>query len=150
MTGMAGRIEDESGCETVELGLRETLRLLSGATFGRIVFTQHALPAIRLVNHLIDNGVIIIRTRLSTPVASIPRADGGTGEVVVYEADELDPVSHTGWSVVVTGFARPVTDPDRVARYERLLHPWVNQTMNAVIEIEPRIVTGTRFVPNVR
>ncbi|MEV4128609.1 pyridoxamine 5'-phosphate oxidase family protein, partial [Nocardia sp. NPDC049707] len=50
------------------------------------------------------------------------------------------------WSVVVTGLARPVTDPERIARYEQLLHPWVDQVTDTVIEIEPSIVTGIRLV----
>ncbi|MFD6357035.1 pyridoxamine 5'-phosphate oxidase family protein [Nocardia tengchongensis] len=148
MSGAAHELDDESGCDTVKLGRQESLRLLAGAAYGRVVFSHQALPAIRPVNHLLDDGMIIIRTRLSAQLAIIVRADGGTGEVVAYEADELDPILHTGWSVVVTGFARSVTDPTRVARYRRLLRPWVNKTMNAVIEIEPKIVTGIRLVPH--
>src|SRR6266704_6915254 len=43
------------------------------------------------------------------------------GAVVCYEADELDPVRHTGWSVIATGMARLVRDPAAVTRYEQLL-----------------------------
>ncbi|NIK59119.1 pyridoxamine 5'-phosphate oxidase family protein [Kribbella shirazensis] len=116
------------------------LALLATAGFGRVVFTQHALPAIRPVNHLVDNGQVIIRTRLS---AAVSRA---AGEVVAYEADDLDAVRRLGWSVVVTGTARTVDDPDRVARLERTLHPWVDQPMNTIIAIDTELVTGVRFV----
>ena len=68
------------------------------------------------------------------------------GVVVAYEADDLDPDRQTGWSVVVTGLATMVTDPDRIARYEQLLSPWVNKVMDTVIAIEPEIVTGMRIV----
>ena len=61
---------------------------------------------------------------------------------VLGRVDDLDPVRRLGWSVVVTGTARTVTDPDRVARCERLLRPWVADTMDTVIAIEPEIVTG--------
>jgi len=54
--------------------------------------------------------------------------------VVAYEADEIDPIRHSGWSVVVTGRARTVTDPDRVARYEQLLQPWVDEVHNDMAE----------------
>ena len=46
-----------------EIGRDEALCPLGGTTLGRIVFTEHALPAIRPVNRLLDNRRIIIRTR---------------------------------------------------------------------------------------
>jgi nitroimidazol reductase NimA-like FMN-containing flavoprotein (pyridoxamine 5'-phosphate oxidase superfamily) len=116
------------------------LALLAGVGFGRVIFTRNALPAVRPVNHCLDDGQIIIRTRLS---AAVTRA---TGEVVAYEADDLDPVRRLGWSVVVTGTARAVDDPERIAPLEQLLHPWVDQPMNLVIAIDTQRVTGYRFV----
>lgn len=117
-----------------------SLALLAGVDFGRVVFTRDALPAVRPVNHCLDEGQIIVRTRLS---AAVTRA---TGEVVAYEADDLDPVRRLGWSVVVTGTARTVDDPERIARLEQVLHPWVDQPMNLVIAIDAQLVTGYRFV----
>lgn len=72
------------------------------------------------------------------------------GVVVAYEADDLDPRRRTGWSVVVTGLATEVSDPEQVARYQRLLHPWVNMAMDTVVAIEPEIVTGIRIVADSR
>jgi hypothetical protein len=46
----------------------EAMRLLATAAYGRVVFTLNALPAIRPVNHLVDDGTIIIRTRLTTAI----------------------------------------------------------------------------------
>jgi Pyridoxamine 5'-phosphate oxidase len=70
----------------------------------------------------------------------------GDGAVVCYEADDLDPVRHTGWSVIVTGMARLVREPGAVARYERLLEPWAAGQMDHVIAITPQIITGIRLV----
>jgi Pyridoxamine 5'-phosphate oxidase len=61
------------------------------------------------------------------------------------EADSMDTHTRTGWSVVVTGRAYTVTDPDQVARYEKLLHPWVNHA-DTVVAIEPGIITGFRII----
>ncbi|MGY2063250.1 pyridoxamine 5'-phosphate oxidase family protein, partial [Nocardia gipuzkoensis] len=102
MTDWIHNIEDRPGCETMELERDEALRLLAGANYGRIVFTQNALPAIRPRNHLLDEEMIIVRTRLSTHVPDSGRASGIThtaaaGEVVAYQADELDPVRCIGW-----------------------------------------------------
>lgn len=68
------------------------------------------------------------------------------GIVVAYEADDINPQTRTGWSVVVTGRAHTVTDPAEVARYEQLLHPWVNQA-NTVVAIGPEFITGFRIIP---
>ncbi|WP_051499952.1 pyridoxamine 5'-phosphate oxidase family protein [Nocardia sp. BMG51109] len=124
----------------------EAMRLLATSTFGRVVYTQDALPAIRAVNHLVDDGTVVVRTRLSSRLTSVVREDPDV--VVAYEVDEIDPALHVGWSVVVTGLARTVTDPGRVAHYEQLLPPWVDKTMDTVLRIEPTLVRGLRLVEN--
>jgi hypothetical protein len=35
----------------------------------------------------------------------------------------IDPVRHTGWSVIATGMARLVTDPAAISRYQQTLEP---------------------------
>ena len=117
----------------------EALRLLASVDYGRVVFTVNALPAIRPVNHLLDEDRIIIRTRLTSAISS--RARSADGVVVAYEADDINSQTRTGWSVVVTGRAHTVTDPAEVARYEQLLYPWVNHA-STVVAIEPEFITG--------
>ncbi|CKW15885.1 Pyridoxamine 5'-phosphate oxidase [Mycobacterium tuberculosis] len=115
-----------------------------------MVFTRAALPAIRPVNHLVVDGRVIVRTRLTAKVSVAVRSSADAGVVVAYEADDLDPRRRTGWSVVVTGLATEVSDPEQVARYQRLLHPWGNMAMDTVVAIEPEIVTGIRIVADSR
>lgn len=130
--------------QTVELTRSESWQLLAGVSLGRIVFTRHAMPAVRPVNHVVDDGAIVIRSHLGAEIVS--RAGAADGVVVCYEADDLDPDRHTGWSVIVTGLARLVTDPAAVSRYVQLLEPWVDTRMDYVIAIEARDVTGLRLV----
>jgi hypothetical protein len=132
--------------EVVKLDRAEAMRLLASVGYGRVVFTQDALPAIRPVNHLVDEGQVILRTRVTAPVSAAVRSGANSPVVVAYEADDLDAERRTGWSVVVTGLATTISDPDRIARYEQLLQPWVNMTMDTVIAIDPEIVTGIRIV----
>jgi hypothetical protein len=132
--------------EVVELDRAESVRLLASVDHGRVVLNHQALPTIRLVNHLVDDGLIIVRTRLTATVSTAVRASSDAGVVVAYEADELDPGRRAGWSVVVTGWAATITDPERIARYERLLHPWVTMTMDTMISIQPEIITGIRIL----
>ncbi|MGW1806049.1 pyridoxamine 5'-phosphate oxidase family protein [Streptomyces sp. NPDC002078] len=126
---------------SIELDSDEALRLLGSVSFGRIVFTRHALPTVRPVNHVLDNGDIVIRTHEGAALT----ARAGQGVVVAYEADAIDPDTHLGWSVVVTGYAHLVTDSEELARYQALLSPWVKRTMDYAVRIRPDLITGVRL-----
>jgi hypothetical protein len=130
--------------QTVELTADESWRPLSSVSMGRIVFTQRAMPAIRPVNHLVDDEMIIVRSHLGAAI--VTRTAERDGVVVCYEADDIDPARHTGWSVIATGIARLVRDPAVIARYEQALEPWAAGQMDYVIAVEPRVITGLRLV----
>lgn len=129
--------------QTVELTVAESWQLLGSVSLGRVVFTMKAMPAIRPVNHLIDDETIIIRSHLGAAITG--RAAAGDGAVVCYEADDLDPVRHTGWSVIATGMARLVREPAAITRYQQLLEPWAAGQMDYVISIKPQVITGIRL-----
>jgi hypothetical protein len=131
---------------TVRLDRDEALRLLGSISLGRIVFTLNALPAIRAVNHVLVDGDIIIRTHEGAALAAHTRQAGEQGVVVAYEADTIDPDTHLGWSVVVTGYASLVTEPRALARYQAMLHPWVDQAMDYAVRITPDLVTGLQLM----
>ncbi|HEY3954825.1 MAG TPA: pyridoxamine 5'-phosphate oxidase family protein [Streptosporangiaceae bacterium] len=127
--------------QATDLPQGECWRLLASVSLGRVVFTMHALPAIRPVNHLVDGDVIFIRSHLGSAIT----AHAAGGAVVCYEADALDPDQHTGWSVIATGTAQLVTDPPTISYYGRLLEPWAAGQMDHVIAITPQIITGIRL-----
>ncbi|MGK5545577.1 pyridoxamine 5'-phosphate oxidase family protein [Streptomyces sp. URMC 127] len=136
----------------IELTRTESLRLLRTVSLGRVVFTRRALPAIRPVNHVVDGGHIVIRTHEGAALAGLAATAHPPGGpvrrvVVAYEADSIDPVTHLGWSVVVTGYCAPVTDPRELARYATLLTPWWDERMDYAVRIRPSLVTGVRLVP---
>jgi hypothetical protein len=120
-----------------ELTRPESLRLLGGAPFGRIIYTVRALPAIVPVRHVVDDGMVIVRSHVGGECA---------GSVVAFQADGIDPEAELGWSVTVTGVARRVLDQDELARYESELAPLVTMAHVEVIRIYPEIVTGYRLV----
>ena len=134
--------------QAIELTEGECWQLLASVSIGRVVFTQRAMPAIRPVNHLVDGRTIIIRTHLGAAIAA--RASDGRnepqGSVVCYEADDLDPARRTGWSVIATGMARLITDPDAARRYAAAVEPWIAGDLNQVVAIEPQFVSGIRLV----
>lgn len=131
-----------SPARMVELGRDEALKLLGSVQLGRVAFTDQALPAIRPVNHLVDEGDIIVRTHGGSALLG----HALQSEVVAYEADEIDATTQTGWSVVVTGTATRVVDPGTLARYRSLLMPWIDAEMEQVVRIRPEIVNGYRLV----
>jgi nitroimidazol reductase NimA-like FMN-containing flavoprotein (pyridoxamine 5'-phosphate oxidase superfamily) len=128
--------------QAVRLDIEESLRLLGSVRVGRVVFSYEAMPAIRPVNHLVDDGKVIIRVHDDATI--IPAALRQA--VVAYEADELDPDRGVGWSVIVTGLARYVTSAERIAQYARRLRPWVDDAVDHVIEISPGQITGMQLV----
>ncbi|WP_192583133.1 pyridoxamine 5'-phosphate oxidase family protein [Streptomyces albicerus] len=133
--------------QSIELHSAEALKLLGSVSLGRIVFTQYALPTIRPVNHVLDDGDIIIRTHEGAALTAHTRHADGEGVVVAYEADAINPETHLGWSVVVTGYAHLVTDATEVDRYQTMLRPWVNRAMDYTVRIRPDLITGIRLTP---
>jgi hypothetical protein len=73
-------------------------------------------------------------------------AAAGRRAVVAFQADELDPVLRSGWSVTVVGRCEEMTDAEVIARLDKLgLDSWAPGARDHVIRIEPAIVTGRRL-----
>jgi nitroimidazol reductase NimA-like FMN-containing flavoprotein (pyridoxamine 5'-phosphate oxidase superfamily) len=126
-----------------ELGRQECLRLMAKAPIGRIVYTRRALPAVLPVNFTLDgDGAILLRT---SAASELVRAIDGA--VVAFEADDVDAARHSGWSVVVTGTATVVTDPDEHRRLARTGPvPWVPAPQEVYVRIEHELVTGRELL----
>ncbi|MDX3458893.1 pyridoxamine 5'-phosphate oxidase family protein [Streptomyces sp. ME02-8801-2C] len=121
----------------------DCLRLLAKVPVGRIVFTRRAMPAVLPVNFCLDAGfAVVLRTSASSEL--VAAVDGA---VVAFEADEFDARHRCGWSVVVTGHAAVVTDPDE---HERLLRTgprsWIASQNEVFVRIAPEMVTGREIV----
>jgi hypothetical protein len=133
----------EIGRDLTELTDAESLALLGSVSLGRIVFTMRALPTVRPVSHILDNGHIVIRSHMAAAIVS--QADSH-GAVVAYEADDLDPVERLGWGVSITGTARILRDADRIERYRQQLSPWVTGQKDDIIAILPELICGFRLI----
>ena len=119
----------------------ECLYLMTSALVGRIIYTRQALPAVELVNFVIHDGDIIIRTDHSGKLTAATH-----GAVVAFEADSLDTERHAGWSVTVIGQSVEVTDPDEISRLEHIgLRSWAPGDREHFIRIRPGIVNGRRL-----
>ena len=129
------------GSALSQLPKDECLRLLASVPVGRVVYTRRALPAVDLVNFVLDHGDIVIRTDRGGKLAAAAR-----GAVVAFEADCLDPACRAGWSVTAIGPSREVTDPGEIARLRTIgLDSWAPGTRDHFIAISPAILTGRRL-----
>ncbi|MBB5782808.1 pyridoxamine 5'-phosphate oxidase family protein [Nonomuraea jabiensis] len=130
---------DSSGLQV--LSREECLGLLSTTPIGRIVFTEHALPAVQPVNFHLDGRSIVIRTSTGSNLAAATRH-----AVVAFEADEFDSELRTGWSVTAVGQARAVTDPDEIHRLAALpLTAWAPGSRDHYIVVDAEQVSGRRI-----
>jgi nitroimidazol reductase NimA-like FMN-containing flavoprotein (pyridoxamine 5'-phosphate oxidase superfamily) len=131
---------DRNGLEV--LGRDESLRLLSTAMLGRIAITSSALPTVLPVNFRYDGRRILFRTGVGTKLSAAT-----SHAVVAFEVDEIDPATETGWSVVVTGIADEVVDPDELAAATALpLVRWAPAADSRVVAISPDLVSGRRIL----
>jgi nitroimidazol reductase NimA-like FMN-containing flavoprotein (pyridoxamine 5'-phosphate oxidase superfamily) len=119
----------------------EALQLLAGVALGRIAFTIDALPAILPVNHIVDQGAVIVRGHRGMDV--VLRA--AAGNVVAYSADAIDPNSYVGWSVTLTGVADLIDRPAELARYPAVIQPRGTHEQDYVIRIHPTVITGVEL-----
>ena len=132
---------DRNGLEVLDRD--ECLRLLDGASLGRVGVTAGALPSVLPVNFRLAGDRIVFRTGGGTKLAAATR-----NAVVAFEVDDIDPVQHTGWSVMVTGVARPVVDPDELTELNGLgIARWAAGRDGHVVEMSLEIVSGRRIPP---
>lgn len=116
----------------------ECMRLLGTVQVGRVALTSRALPVVLPVNFALDGHGIVIRTGPGSMLTA-SRDD----VVVAFEADELDPDTCSGWSVLVTGTMREITSPSAILRAEQLrLAPWVGGGRRHYIRITPGLISG--------
>jgi nitroimidazol reductase NimA-like FMN-containing flavoprotein (pyridoxamine 5'-phosphate oxidase superfamily) len=119
----------------------ECLTLLATTPIGRLVFTEQALPAVRLVNFALHGNEIVIRMGEGNKLLSAVRH-----AVVAFEADEVDRRTRTGWRVTVIGHARQVTDPAESARLRELLPAsWAPGPREHLICVGIELVSGRRL-----
>jgi nitroimidazol reductase NimA-like FMN-containing flavoprotein (pyridoxamine 5'-phosphate oxidase superfamily) len=124
-----------------ELTETECRSLLSTHGVGRLAVPTDSGPVVVPVNYSVVDGGIVFRTEPGTAPAL---ADG---QRVAFETDRIDEAFSEGWSVLVRGPAKTVTDPDEVARLEEQAFstPWAGGRRELWLRIEPVSVTGRRI-----
>ena len=124
---------------TVDVLDEETCwRLVGQAGFGRVAFIHDFELWILPVNAAVVGERVVFRTTDD----SMLRA-AGDNSLCAFEADHTDRVNETGWSVLVRGRLRDVTDtPAGGAWHELTVRPWAPGARNRRMLIEPSAITG--------
>jgi nitroimidazol reductase NimA-like FMN-containing flavoprotein (pyridoxamine 5'-phosphate oxidase superfamily) len=135
---------EESSPGIWKLSPTRCLDLLGTVSVGRVGVTIDALPAVLPVNFVVSDGSVVFRTVPGT------KLDAATsGAVVAFEADAYgtseDP---RGWSVLIRGVARELTDPAELAVARALpLESWAfDGQADRFVRVEPTLVTGREVV----
>ena len=127
----------EGGRALTELREDECWDLLRARTVGRVGWQGSDGPTIVPVNYVIDERAVVIRT---APYTDLGRE--GIVREVAFEVDDLDPVSRSGWSVLVRGRRR--LDPEAYGTTPRP-EVWVGGSRWLVVRIEVRTISGRRL-----
>lgn len=123
------------------LSHRECVALLGKEKIGRAVFTDRALPAVVPVTFAIQDDAVLMCTAADTRLAA-----AASRGVLAFQADDIDPSTRGGWSVVVVGVAELVDDPAEQARIRLVLEPWVPGRNEVFIRLPLKVVTGRRIL----
>jgi hypothetical protein len=123
-----------------QLSTKEALRLLRNVDLGRLVFVSRAAPAIRLVGHVLDDDRLIVGTRYDPELAAVLRR--ATPVRLTYQADMVDPATHLGWSVTVTGPARVVAGVGELNRLRPRLRGLTGESLDLLAQIRPEVISG--------
>ncbi|RMI38807.1 helix-turn-helix domain-containing protein [Streptomyces triticirhizae] len=152
-----------SGAAPPEVSHREGLRVLDEGTcwellaehsVGRVALAGDGGPSIVPVNYALDDRApdgraLVYRTAPDAAPARAVEADE-----LAFEVDHLDEAQRVGWSVLLVGPARPVTDLDEIRSLtERLTgpegepdasEPWAGGERDLWVRLTPHRVTGRR------
>lgn len=114
---------------------------LASVPVGRVGVLVDSAPEIYPVNHVVDGQSIVFRTDRGAKLRGLDRNPS-----VCFEVDAYDPATSTGWSVLLKGRAREVTEVEEQRQLLRLdLRYWSVGPKPRWIRIEPAEVTGRRI-----
>lgn len=120
-----------------ELTHEECEAHLAGGGVGRLVFLRAGVPVALPVNFRCLDGDIVFRTRAGGALAA------ALGTIVSFEVDQIDEAMSEGWSVLVSGHAHLVDDPDELEQIAGLgIEPWPGGHRETVIRIKTAQVSG--------
>ena len=135
---MSSPSDQNSPGSFAELSEAECQELLAQHTAGRVGFMAPEGPQILPVTYQYRNHRVIFRTSRTGVLSGLARRTS-----VAFEIDEIDERNHSGWSVLVLGFAKAMTHNALLTTaWESGPVPWAGGTRTLFIEITPRTISG--------
>jgi nitroimidazol reductase NimA-like FMN-containing flavoprotein (pyridoxamine 5'-phosphate oxidase superfamily) len=121
----------------------ECFDLLEPGGVGRVGFTAADEMVMLPVNFAVTAKTIIFRTAPDTLLALC------AGGQVSFEADRLEEELRAGWSVLVQGRARMVTEEREIEQVQgrTQLQPWAAGARDVYVRITPARISGRRIQP---
>jgi uncharacterized protein len=126
---------------SVVLDEQQCWDLLDGATVGRVGLVHDGRVLIIPTNYLLQDRSVLIRTSPDGVLGTL--AGGADG--VAFEVDYHDGGSGTGWSVLLSGSVRGLTEAEiaELPQNDRVL-PWAGGTRDLRLRFTPAEVSGRR------
>jgi nitroimidazol reductase NimA-like FMN-containing flavoprotein (pyridoxamine 5'-phosphate oxidase superfamily) len=119
----------------------ECWRLLKTTNVGRLAVSIKNHPDIFPVNYAVVGESIVINSAPGTKLAAAV-----LGTAVAFEVDALDPITRTGWSVVLKGQAKEINDIEGLLEAEDLdIGTWTDWDKTRFVRLAPDEVTGRRI-----
>ncbi|WP_327287495.1 helix-turn-helix domain-containing protein [Streptomyces sp. NBC_01198] len=105
---------------------------------GRVALASRPAPMVFPVNYAVEGRSILYRTASEGPAAA------ASGAEISFQADRIDDRHSDGWSVLMSGAAERIDDPDTTRRLaeEGVVEPWAGGDRPLWIRIEPTETTG--------
>lgn len=125
-----------------DLDVRECWELVDDHGIGRVAVVTEDGPAVFPVNYQVVGTEILFMTAEDSSLA------GMSGTEIAFEADHMDDAFSQGWSVLLVGPARTVSDSATAARLRGAVYstPWAGEGRDTVMVLSPRRVTGRRIL----
>jgi len=131
-----GVIDPRTGLR--QLSAEECWTRLGEQEVGRVGVLVDGRPEVYPVNHAVDGRSVVFRTDPGSKLRGLANTPA-----VCFEVDGIDPVTATGWSVLVKGRADEVVAAEEVRRLAELpLRLWAGGHKVRWIRITPHEVTG--------
>jgi len=120
----------------------ECRQYLAEGGIGRFLFVEAGRGPVAIpVNFRMDGDDVVFRTSSGGSVSA-----GLHERRVSFDVDHLDDALGEGWSVLVTGKARVITDPDGLVHAEALhIEPWAGGDKPVYVRLTASQVTGRRI-----
>jgi uncharacterized protein len=125
-----------------EMTADECVGLLAAGVVGRAAICIPTGPYIVPVNYTVHGDAILFRTAPYSVLGTY----GWSGDIA-FEVDDVDPQTHTGWSVVAVGPGEMVDDVKEIEqiRWAYDPKPWAEGSRQLYVRLHWRQITGRRI-----